>query len=205
MAGGKHEEVSGAAAGGRQCQQLSQPMQAPLHTYHSPTTNPTHQTQPRRLKAIQDLVPSDVESALSKLPRDISADCVALLRRIFSIPPAGRPALADIMGDPWFRQFLPDLSKLAVAQPREQQSVAEITSILQVGGWEGPGVPWLQEWRGRDPLTGNAAVGACKCCGCIAADRGTSRRPAPTGPPTHPPLAGCGPVEPAAAADAGRV
>ncbi len=35
--------------------------------------------------------------------------------------------------DPWFRQFLPDLSKLAVAQAREQQGVAEITRILQVG------------------------------------------------------------------------
>ena len=84
-----------------------------------------------RLKKIQDLALSDVDAALAKLPGDVSADCCALLRRIFSIPPAARPCLADIMADPWFRQFLPDLSKLAVAQPREQQGVAEITRILQ--------------------------------------------------------------------------
>jgi serine/threonine protein kinase len=84
-----------------------------------------------RLKKIQELAPADVDAALAKLPSDVSADCVALLRRIFSIPPAARPTLADIMADPWFRQFLPDLSKLAVAQAREQQSVAEITRILQ--------------------------------------------------------------------------
>ncbi|KAL4432868.1 hypothetical protein ABPG77_008194 [Micractinium sp. CCAP 211/92] len=84
-----------------------------------------------RLKKIQDLTPQDVEAALAKLPRDVSAGCVSLLRRIFSIPPPVRPSLNDIMVDAWFRQFLPDLSKLAVAQPREQQSVAEITAILQ--------------------------------------------------------------------------
>ena len=111
---------------------------------------------PRRLKRIQDLVPPDVEAALGKLPRDVSPECVALLRRILCIPPAGRPTLSDIMGDPWFKQFLPDLSKLAVAQPREQQGVAEITRIVQVcvcvpqtlggaglGGWPWLiGVPW---------------------------------------------------------------
>ena len=53
------------------------------------------------MQAIQDLAPGDVEAALSKLPRDVSPDCVALLRRIFSIAPATRPALADIMADPW--------------------------------------------------------------------------------------------------------
>lgn len=84
-----------------------------------------------RLKKIQDLAPQDVEAALGKLPRDVSAGCVALLRRIFCIAPPARPSLNDIMVDAWFRQFLPDLSKLAVAQPREQQSVAEITAILQ--------------------------------------------------------------------------
>ena len=106
---------------------------------------------PRRLKRIQDLVPPDVEAALGKLPRDVSPECVALLRRILCIPPAGRPTLSDIMGDPWFKQFLPDLSKLAVAQPREQQGVAEITRIVQVGGWVGPrawGCRALLGWGG---------------------------------------------------------
>lgn len=150
----------------------------PLHASLLPpctTHPPLHR---RRLKAIQDLGQADVDSAISKLPRDVSPECVSLLRRIFSIAPAGRPALADIMADPWwvggwvgvrlrclvrqhgrrdcrlstpphsgppthsgphptpphpprrFKQFLPDLSKLAVAQPREQQGVAEITKIL---------------------------------------------------------------------------
>ena len=76
----------------------STPARLPLP--HPPPT-PTHPLTRRRLKAIQDLVPGDVEAALSKLPRDVSPDCVALLRRIFSIAPATRPALADIMADPW--------------------------------------------------------------------------------------------------------
>ncbi len=38
-----------------------------------------------------------MDAALAKLPSDVSADCVAMLRRIFSIPPAARPTLADIM------------------------------------------------------------------------------------------------------------
>ncbi|PSC72848.1 sulfur stress regulator [Micractinium conductrix] len=84
-----------------------------------------------RLKKIQDLSPVDVEAALGKLPSDVSPDCVALLRRIFAIEPAQRPSLTDLMADVWFRQFLPDLSKLAVAQPRVQQSVEDITAILQ--------------------------------------------------------------------------
>lgn len=83
-----------------------------------------------RLRKIQDLVPADVDLALTKLPHDISPDCVTLLKRILCIAPAARPTLADIMVDVWFRQFLPDLSKLAVAQPREQQGVDEITLIL---------------------------------------------------------------------------
>jgi serine/threonine protein kinase len=87
----------------------------------------------RRLKRIQDLVPADVQAALSKLPSDVSPACTSLLRSILCIAPAQRLSLADIMADPWFTQFLPDLSKLAVAQPREQQSVEEITRILAVG------------------------------------------------------------------------
>jgi hypothetical protein len=100
-----------------------------------------------------------VEAALGKLPRDVSPECVALLRRILCIPPAGRPTLSDIMGDPWFKQFLPDLSKLAVAQPREQQGVAEITRIVQVGGWVG-GPQGLG-------LQGAAWVGWPRLMGCL--------------------------------------
>lgn len=62
--------------------------------------------------------------------------------------------------DPWFRQFLPDLSKLAVAQAREQQSVAEITRILQVGA--GP--------------AGGGALG--QSIGLLSAERVQQRLPA---------------------------
>lgn len=50
--------------------------------------------------------------------------------------------------DPWFRQFLPDLSKLNLAPPKETQDESEIKAILQVGreGYEwgrvGGGVGW---------------------------------------------------------------
>lgn len=57
---------------------------------------------PPRLKKIQDLAPQDVEAALGKLPRDVSAGCVALLRRIFCIAPPARPSLNDIMVDAWW-------------------------------------------------------------------------------------------------------
>lgn len=62
-----------------------------------PAPSPPHLALPYRLKKIQELAPADVDAALTKLPSDVSADCVALLRRIFSIPPAARPTLADIM------------------------------------------------------------------------------------------------------------
>jgi hypothetical protein len=97
---------------------------------------------------------------------------VALLRRILCIPPAGRPTLSDIMGDPWFKQFLPDLSKLAVAQPREQQGVAEITRIVQVcvcapdgrGRWAG----WVALVdRGAFPGGAAALRGGCSSCMAI--------------------------------------
>ena len=67
------------------------------------------------------------------------------------------------MADVWFRQFLPDLSKLAVAQPRVQQSVEDITAILQVGGWVGGGsVRWrLRSWRSRQQA--QRAPCLCRC------------------------------------------
>ena len=248
-----------------------------------PAPSPPHLALPDRLKKIQELAPADVDAALTKLPSDVSADCVALLRRIFSIPPAARPTLADIMAvggggegegvgvvaraalcsrgnglasrsrqahlmtgshgscwlqpwctsgpasphrcwpsppphpapqDPWFRQFLPDLSKLAVAQAREQQSVAEITRILQVGaGCGGRRSLGAVDW----PAGGAERVQQRLPAGVVAANqvRGERYRPTHmwlvgtlqhTAPPANARCcAGGGPAEPAAHAAARRL
>ena len=108
-----------------------------------PPNSPPHPQLAPRLKKIQDITDADIESALATL-RGISPECLTLLRRIFSIDPGPRPGLAQIMADPWFRQFLPDLSRLAVTAPKDTQSVEEVACILQVGwrargGWVGEG------------------------------------------------------------------
>ncbi len=49
-----------------------------------------------------------------------------------------------MLQDPWFRHFLPDLTKLNLAPPKEQQAEAEIKAILQVHArpvtWGAPGL-----------------------------------------------------------------
>ncbi|GAB4820500.1 hypothetical protein N2152v2_007546 [Parachlorella kessleri] len=82
-----------------------------------------------RLRRIQDLTQADVATALSKL-RGVSAECVSLLQRVLQVDPVKRLALLQIMEDPWFRQFLPDLSKLNLAPPKDTQAESEIKAIL---------------------------------------------------------------------------
>lgn len=82
-----------------------------------------------KLETIQQLTAADVQAACAHL-RGVSPECVSLLLRIFEIDPARRLSYAGVMADPWFRQFLPDLSKLTVAPPKEAQTEDEINRIL---------------------------------------------------------------------------
>ena len=161
-------------------------------------------------------------AALAKLPPDTSPDCVAMLRRILTLDPPARPCLLDIMAEPWFRQFLPDLSKLNVSQPREQQSVQEITRILQVrsrcdgvawrrgvGGGCGRGWGW---GRGVGTVRIDRGGGCCFVgCRCGRVLPTTARldphRTAPTPPhhTAHRTGAGGGPGVQAAAAHPGCI
>lgn len=81
------------------------------------------------LKRIKELTPVDVEVALARLP-GVSAECTALMRRMLTIDPIARISLDGIMGDPWFRQYLPDLSKLTTPPRPDLQSEAEVLAVL---------------------------------------------------------------------------
>lgn len=83
------------------------------------------------LARVQGLADADVDRALCKLAGvSVSPECQALLRRVLAVDPAARPALGGIMQDPWFRQFLPDLSKLAAPTPRDVQTEADMLAAL---------------------------------------------------------------------------
>eukprot|EP00887_Chlorella_sp_A99_P001505 scaffold8.g1505.t1 len=86
-----------------------------------------------KLETIQQLTAADVQAACAHL-RGVSPECVSLLLRIFEIDPARRLSYAGVMADPWFRQFLPDLSKLTVAPPKEAQASAGFAGGPRRGG-----------------------------------------------------------------------
>jgi hypothetical protein len=81
---------------------------------------------------IQALTQGDVAAAVAAVPRETSAACCALLSRLLAVDPGVRAGLGDVMRDPWFVQFLPDLSQLSCAAPSEAQSEAEIRAMVQV-------------------------------------------------------------------------
>jgi len=81
------------------------------------------------LKTITTLTSNDVDKALSRL-RNVSQGCSALMKQMLAINPSDRISLDKIMIDPWFCQYLPDLSKLTVLPRKDVQSEVEILSIL---------------------------------------------------------------------------
>lgn len=84
-----------------------------------------------RLKLIQGLTPYDVEVAVGKLV-GISPECLDLVRQLLDIDPRSRPTIAQVMANPWFRQFLPDVSTLGALRPQNSvQRDEEIGSVLR--------------------------------------------------------------------------
>ena len=83
------------------------------------------------LKRIKELTTADVDAALSRITGVIaSPGCVNLLKAMLCIDPKQRVSLDQIMADEWFKQFLPDLSKMAAAQAREVQTEGHVLEVL---------------------------------------------------------------------------
>jgi len=89
----------------------------------------SHGGQDVHLRRIKELTDADVAEALLRVP-DASPACINLLRKMLVIDPRQRISLEGIMADPWFRQFLPDLSKLTSSPPKEVQSEEEVLRVL---------------------------------------------------------------------------
>jgi serine/threonine-protein kinase SRK2 len=93
-----------------------------------PFSDANHQVH---LRTIKDLTTHDVDTALSRLSGGVASQgCIHLLRGMLSIDPAQRLSLDQIMVDDWFRQFLPDLSKMPVGEEREVQSEDRVLEVL---------------------------------------------------------------------------
>ena len=81
------------------------------------------------LKHIRDLQPKDVDAALSRLS-ECSPGCISLLQKMLAVDPVQRYSLDEIMADDWFKQYLPDLSKMSATQERERQSEVDVLAVL---------------------------------------------------------------------------
>jgi len=82
------------------------------------------------LQRIKELTDADVADALARIP-DISPACKALIRCMLIIDPSQRISWEGIMQDAWFRQFLPDISKVTAGQQRrEVQAEDAVRQIL---------------------------------------------------------------------------
>ncbi|KAL4535681.1 hypothetical protein Ndes2437A_g06384 [Nannochloris sp. 'desiccata'] len=93
-----------------------------------PFSDANHQVH---LRTIKSLTPKDVDIALSRLSGGVvSSECIHLLKGMLSIDPKQRYSLDQIMVDDWFKQFLPDLSKMTVAPEREIQSESHVLEVL---------------------------------------------------------------------------
>ena len=49
---------------------------------------------------------------------------------MLAVDPRRRLSLDDIMIDPWFKQYLPDISKMVVAPAKEVQSEEQVLAVL---------------------------------------------------------------------------
>jgi serine/threonine-protein kinase SRK2 len=83
------------------------------------------------LKRIKELTTADVDTALARLSGGVaSPECIHLLKGMLYLDPKHRLSLDQIMMDEWFKQFLPDLSRMAAAAAREVQSEELVLQVL---------------------------------------------------------------------------
>lgn len=91
-----------------------------------PFTDGGRVPQLHHIKALSD---SDVDHALQRLV-DISPGCKNLMYCMLRTAPEQRIALDDIIQDDWYRQYLPDVSKMVARKPVFLQDRNEILQVL---------------------------------------------------------------------------
>lgn len=93
---------------------------------HYPFSDARHEVTLKRITELQD---SDVDVALSRLP-GLSSGCLGLLRSMLAVDPKRRLSLDEIMMDPWFKHYLPDISKMVAVPAKEVQSEEQVLQVL---------------------------------------------------------------------------
>jgi len=83
------------------------------------------------LYQIKNLKDRQVDIALDALSEfGVSSDCKDLLKHTLRVNPAKRFGLDHIMKNAWYREFLPDLSKMVSKKTEYEQSDEEVRLVL---------------------------------------------------------------------------
>lgn len=82
-----------------------------------------------QLHNIKQLEDADVLRALEQLS-DVSPGCKTLLCHMLKINPEDRISLDSIMQDPWFRQYLPDISRMVTGPSSSLQDERQVLEVL---------------------------------------------------------------------------
>lgn len=82
-----------------------------------------------QLYQIKNLRDADVSTALGLIP-DVSAACRGLLQECLRVDPTKRIGLDDIIENAWFKQYLPDISKMISKPAQHIQTEDEILLVL---------------------------------------------------------------------------
>jgi len=90
------------------------------------TADGGHVPQLHNIKQLED---ADVLRALEQLS-DVSPGCKTLLYHMLKINPEDRISLDSIMHDPWFRQYLPDISKMVSGPSSSLQDEKQVLTVL---------------------------------------------------------------------------
>ena len=83
------------------------------------------------MRHIQGLSAEDVDAVCSSLT-NVSDACRSLLHRILVVDSERRATFADIMADPWFKLYLPNLGDMSMAPPGDVQSEEQVLACLNV-------------------------------------------------------------------------
>ena len=82
-----------------------------------------------QLHQIKSLTDSDVEEALEILS-DVSPGCKSLLRELLRVDPSKRMGLDGILDNAWYKQYLPDLSRMMSRKTEYLQTDENIRLVL---------------------------------------------------------------------------
>ena len=82
-----------------------------------------------QLHQIKSLTDNHVEAALEILS-DVSPGCKSLLRELLRVDPSNRMGLDGILDNAWYKQYLPDLSKMISRKTEYLQTDEEIRLVL---------------------------------------------------------------------------